>query len=283
MDGFYSIWTGPFKLKHEDTPFFMEDYDLLTLILSAAAYKKNNGRVRMYADKAGAMYIDSIGLKDLFDDGIKIMEPDEDINPKVFWAAGKLKSLSLLDKPSVMIDLDLIIWKNLDDFFTGADIYGIHREQIRNEIYPDTDFFKVKRGYRYPDGLDKAELPLNTAMLYIESLDFTHKYANESLRFMKSCTEQNENLRHMVFAEQRLLPMMVSAEGLKIRTMFPLGEDIGIQDFFTHIWGHKNILKYNRDERMKYCMRVINRLKKDFPDHMVFVSSNDIFREYIKD
>ena len=283
MDGFYSIWTGPFKIKHETTPFFMEDYDLLTLIISAASYKKNNGKVRLYADKDGAHYINGLNMSEMFDDGVVIMDPDRNINPKVFWAAGKLESLKLLDKPSVMIDLDLIIWKNLDEFLTGADIYGIHREQIRNEIYPDLDFFKVKKNYKFPDNLDNEALPLNTAMLHIENLDFTHEYAEASLKFMKSCTEKNENLRHMVFAEQRLLPMMATPRNLTIKTMFPLGEDIGIQDYFTHIWGHKNILKYNKDERAKFCTRIIKRLQKDFPEHMKFVLSNDIFREYIKD
>ena len=281
MDGFYSIWTEPFKIKHKDTDFFISDYDMLTVILSAAVYKKNNGKVALYGDKDGLSFFVKNGFEDLFDDGLTEIKPPQKINPKVFWAGGKIESLKSLKKSAVMIDLDLIIWKNLDEFFKGADIYGIHRENIRPEIYPDLSFFRMKKNYKFPEGLDKEALPLNTAMLYIKDLDYTHKYADESLRFMTGCSEENENLKHMVFAEQRLLPMMASRDGKIIKTMFPLGEDIGIQDYFTHIWGHKNILRYNSDERKKYCCRIIKRLMNDYPDHMKFVEGKDMFSEYI--
>jgi len=281
LEGFYSIWTSPFKSSHENSDFFMKDYELLTMILSASVYRETNGSVRLYGDSDAIRYIESQNLQDLFDDGIVPISVNKAINPKVFWAAGKLESLLKADKPSVMIDLDLIIWKNLDPFFTDAEVYGIHREEIRPEIYPSPDTFKLKEGYVLPDGLDEEVLPLNTAMLYISDLDFQHLYAAQSLSFMENTAEKNENLKHMVFAEQRLLPMLAKKHEKIIKTFFNKGEDIGIQDYFTHVWGHKNILRYNTDERNKFCKRIITRIYKDYPEYIRFVEGNEIFKPYL--
>ena len=63
MDGFYSIWTEPFKIKHGDSEFFISDYEMLTIILSAAVYKKNNGKVSLYGDEDGLSFIKRTDLK----------------------------------------------------------------------------------------------------------------------------------------------------------------------------------------------------------------------------
>ena len=268
MDGFYSIWTGPFfqKEKNRGKQFFMQDYELLTIILSVYAYKASNGETMIYLDKPAIDYLDSIKMLPIFDKGVFPLNVDETINPKIFWAAGKLEALKSLKDKAVMIDLDLIIWKNLEDFFKDAVIYGIHREEIRNEIYSDPYLFKCKDGFKLRDDLSLSALPLNTAMLYIDDLAFTHMYASESLNFMKGCDEKYDNLKPMVFAEQRYISMLAEKNNKPIKTMFPFAGDIGYQEYFTHIWGHKNILKYNFEERKKYNNRILSRLKKDFPE-----------------
>ena len=190
----------------------------------------------------------------LFEDRVLGLEVDEAINPKVFWAAGKLFALSKLTRPMVMVDLDLIVWKNIDDLIGDSDVYGIHREHIRPEVYPDKEYFKFKNGYEFPEDYDWDALPLNTALLYIKDIDFIHKYADKAIDFMYHTDESNENLKHMVFAEQRLLPILAAKYNKSIKTMFDVGENIGYQEYFTHVWGHKNILKYNDEEKQKFCI-----------------------------
>lgn len=280
MKGFYSIWTGPFYLKHDKSEsFYLNDFDLLTFILSACVWQENNGPAALHIDNKAMEYMEGLKLLDIFENGVFDLKVSDKINPRVYWAAGKLQALLNEKNPSVMIDLDLVIWKNLDEFFKGADVYGIHREYIRPEIYPSFDYFRINENYKLPKDLSEKAEPLNTAMLYISDDDFRRYYATKSLEFMENTVEENENLKHMVFAEQRLLPALADLEKKKIKTMFDHGEDIGNQPYFTHVWGHKNILKYNYAERKKFCKRILNRLKNQYSD----VFEKVIVIENIKD
>lgn len=38
--------------------------------------------------------------------------------------------------PAVMVDLDLIVWKNIGEYIAGTDICAIHREGIYPDVYP---------------------------------------------------------------------------------------------------------------------------------------------------
>lgn len=265
MKGFYSIWTAPYYDKHKDDAYRMSLPDLLVMILSALKWRQHSGPVRLYADKDAIKYIEELRLVQLFDDGIYELNVENDINPHVFWAAGKLFALRDIDTNAAMIDLDLIVWQNLEGIIADTDIYGIHREVLRNEIYPEIDFFKLKSGSLTNRKYNTEVLPLNTAFLYIKDLDFQHYYAKEAIKLMRDCPEDFENLKHMVFVEQRLLPILAHEKHKNINTMFKLGEDIGYQEYFTHIWGHKSILKYNYSERQKFIDRIEKRIKKDFP------------------
>ncbi len=272
MDGFYSIWTGPYRRTHNHKKYEMTDYEILTFALSVLEWQKHNGDAYLLCDEEARDFLDEIGISSLFEDRISRLEVDEKINSKVFWAAGKLFALKKLTKPMVMIDLDLIVWKNIDELITDCDIYGIHREHIRPEVYPEKDFFKFNNGYEFPEDYDWDTLPLNTALLYISDLEFVHKYADKAIDFMYYSDEENDNLKHMVFAEQRLLPILASKYNKNIKTMFDVGENIGYQEYFTHVWGHKNILKYNDDEKQKFCTRIVNRIKRDYPDAYKLIS-----------
>ena len=272
MDGFYSIWTGPFRRSHQNEQYEMSDYEILTFVLSVLEWQKHNGDAYLICDDTAREYLDKKGIIKLFEDRVLGLEVDEAINPKVFWAAGKLFALSKLTRPMVMVDLDLIVWKNIDDLIGDSDVYGIHREHIRPEVYPDKEYFKFKNGYEFPEDYDWDALPLNTALLYIKDIDFIHKYADKAIDFMYHTDESNENLKHMVFAEQRLLPILAAKYNKSIKTMFDVGENIGYQEYFTHVWGHKNILKYNDEEKQKFCSRIVNRIKKDYPEAYELIS-----------
>lgn len=266
MDGFYSIWTKPYMLGANHEKYEMADYEILTFIMSVLEWQAHNGDAYLYSDELAREFITSRGIDSLFRDRVINFDVDEAINPRVFWAAGKLFALKKLQRPMTMVDLDLIVWKNINELVEGSDIYGIHREQIRPEVYPDKDYFKFRDGYSFPDDYDWEALPLNTALLYIKDIDFIHKYADAAIDFMYYVDVESENLKHMVFAEQRLLPILASRYKKDITTMYSIGEDIGYQEYFTHVWGHKNILKYNDKEKQKFCRRIVERIKRDYPD-----------------
>ena len=198
--------------------------------------------------------------------GMEEFEVPEDIDPKVFWAAGKLCALRLEDMPSVMVDTDLIIWKSLGRHLRDKSVAVIHREELNPAIYPDPGSFPMKRGYSYPAGWDFNIRPANTAMLYIRDKEFRDYYVKESLRFMQNLGPSEDNLCPMVFAEQRILPMCAAARGLSIHAFCPEMEGLREQDMFTHLWGHKNVFKFNMDERRGFIRRCMERMRREFPE-----------------
>ena len=264
MNGFYSLWTRP-SGEGEDKDFAMQDYELACLLLSVASYERYNGRTRLYADKrAGAFFMER-GLEEVFSRGICEFTVPDDIDPKVFWAGGKLYALRLEEMPSVMVDTDLIIWKSLGRQLKDKSVAVIHREELNPAIYPDPGSFRMKQGYAFPGSWDFNIRPANTAMLYIKDNDFRDCYVEEAVRFMRSIEHTEDNLCPMVFAEQRILPMCAAQRGLSIYSFCDRLEGLREQDMFTHLWGHKNVFKFNMDERRSFIRRCLLRLERDFP------------------
>ena len=110
-------------------------------------------------------------------------------------------------------------------------------------------------------------------MLYMAKEQFKNYYVDSSIQFMENCRETEENLCHMVFAEQRLLAMCAARKGKIIASFFPEAADIERQDVFTHLWGYKNILKFNYGKRVEFNGRLCERIEREFPEEA------DVIRE----
>ncbi len=281
MNGFYSIWSKPFFTQKKDKDYYMQDFEMLTLLLSAEEWKKHNGPVQMIADEQAIAFLEDMRLLPVFNAGVTVMEVDERINPTVFWAAGKLEALKKITAPTAMIDLDLIIWQDMSGFFQGRNVCVIHEEPLRDEIYPGKDFFRMNPEYQFDPAWDWNVLPCNTALLYIRDMKLKERYVEEAQRFMLNCTEQKENLCHMVFAEQRLLPMCAAKAGQFVTPFVSAMEELDRQQAFTHIWGHKNVLRFNYAERERFCIKCLNRLKEDAPEAYEIAVRWDEIRDII--
>jgi hypothetical protein len=265
IDGFQSIWSVPWLQGTGSYEYWMQDYELLTMVLSALMWRKENGDIRLMADEPAAEFIEKKGLSHIWNLGVEIFSVPKDINPRVYWAAGKLYALRQLHMPAVMIDLDLIIWKNITDTLAETDICCIHREGLYPDVYPDISFFNMKEGYSFNPNWNYDIYPANTCMLYLADENFKNYYTDTAIDFMKNTAETDENLCHMVFAEQRLLAMCAWEREKEISSFFPGSGDIEGQDVFTHLWGFKNMLKYDYNERMAYNKRLADRIVKEFP------------------
>ncbi|MCR5251077.1 MAG: hypothetical protein K6E50_10775 [Lachnospiraceae bacterium] len=263
MNAFYSLWTAP---AAGGRAFVMQDYDLACLLLSVAAWERHNGKAKLYADAPAEDFFVRRGLDEVFGRGVERFSVPEGIDPVVFWAAGKLCALAREEEPSVMIDTDLIVWRGITKELRETKLAVIHREELNPEIYPDPGIFRMKADYHYPAGWDFRTRPANTALLYIRDNDFRQAYVKEALRFMENCLEKEDRLRPMVFAEQRILPMVAQERGLSLHAFCARMEELREQDRFTHLWGHKNVLKFNMDERRIFVRRCMDRMKREFPE-----------------
>lgn len=269
MRAFHSNWTRPyFARRAENIPYTIDAAELLTTALSALVWRRENGSISMLCDSTAADYYQSRGLHFLWDGGIHpvLDEMDSAIDPISFWAAGKLYALHKFGAPCVMLDTDFIVWRNLSERLAPHKLAVIHREDIMPDIYPDASALHTHRPFDLT-ALDWTVRPTNTALSWFADADFTQFYTQTALGFMCAASPADHHLTYMVFAEQRLLPMLAKQHGLPICSLMELPELFcSGQDWFTHIWGFKQQMRQNEQTYKDFCTRCAKRLQKDFPD-----------------
>lgn len=284
MKAFHSMWTAPFLRRHQGD-FYIEDFELLTTILSALKWREFNGDIKMVTDKIGAKYYRELGLEFLWNLGMdeSLENIPKAINPEVFWAAGKLYALRAEQTPIVMMDTDFIVWQCIDELIDSSHICVIHREELMTDVYPPKCKFEMDRSYKDFDKWNWIVKPCNTAFLYVEDMDFKRYYTDSAIKFMLA-TKGNNPLTYMVFAEQRLVSMCAlekEKEILAISSVEGLFSDK--QGIFTHIWGHKRHLRDNYLSRIKFCKKCMRRIYKDYPEYYDKIKVIDSLKGYHED
>ena len=275
LNAFHTLSTMNKTLNDE---FNMRDFDILTMILSALYWRKNNGNIKLVADKQVISYLINKKLEFIWNE-IQEIE-DYDINRNMFWAGGKIFALKEQESPIVMLDTDMIVWNDISPKLKEK-VVAIHDEPIILDIYKGKDYFKMKNNYVFNDSFDWTVYPSNTALLYIEDEEFKDFYCKESIRFMRSSQDDSDTLSYMVFAEQRLLSMCAKLKNINISYMIQYPKDLGSQDDFTHLWGYKKALEYDESERKSFCRRCVKRILKEFPSESLLFVSEDFFYKYI--
>jgi len=275
LNAFHTLSTMNKTLNDE---FNMRDFDILTMILSALYWRKNNGNIKLVADKQVISYLINKKLEFIWNE-IQEIE-DYDINRNMFWAGGKIFALKEQESPIVMLDTDMIVWNDISPKLKEK-VVAIHDEPIILDIYKGKDYFKMKNNYVFNDSFDWTVHPSNTALLYIEEEEFKDFYCKESIKFMRSSQDDSDTLSYMVFAEQRLLSMCAKLKNINIGYMIQYPKDLGSQDDFTHLWGYKKALEYDESERKSFCRRCVKRILKEFPSESLLFVSEDFFYKYI--
>lgn len=262
MKAIHIISTAPYFAKHKDKKFTMDKFELYSAALSALSWRSFGDEIDLITDSKGEKYIRDLGIADLWS-SVKVIIPSdlEGINPKMFWAAGKIFALREVPAPVVMIDTDFIVWKKPD--LPQNRIVAVHRERITSSVYPDLDYFRFKIPFNMKK-MNSSVLPMNTAFLYLPEEDFKQYYVNRSIAFMKSAADCEDYLCYMVFAEQRLLS--ICAEEKKIGSQVLMDKDdlFFPQSEYSHLWGAKQVMRDNTDAMHDFCKRARDRIRKDF-------------------
>ncbi|MCL2036465.1 MAG: hypothetical protein FWG83_03655 [Oscillospiraceae bacterium] len=258
----YSLSTAPHAVTKPNAPVALDKFELYTAALSAITRRSAGNKTLMYCDSCGAEYFERIGLCDLWDE-VKPTLPDdlEGINPKMFWAAGKLFALKSTSCPVLMLDTDFIAW-SLPEL--KGDVVAAHREDILPHIYPELDRFKIKRD-DFDLRLYSHVQPLNTAFLYMNNAEFKRYYVDFAIEFMKTSEDCDDYLTHMVFAEQRLLAILAETRGMEVGTVIEWGQQLN-QGRYTHTWGAKQRMREIPSECERFCEKCRVRIRRDFPE-----------------
>lgn len=264
MNALHINWTKPFFARNGGE-YYIEDFEILTTILSALKWREKNGSIKMVTDRAGRDFYIKNGMEDLWDGGIECVLDSINEDARVFWAAGKLHALSREAAPVAVIDTDFIVWEEIL-FDKLPAISVIHDEDLYSDVYPGMDYFAMKNGYCFDKEWDWNLRALNTAFYVIKDNDLLYEYSSEAIRFMNSADNSDDELCYMVFAEQRLLNMIAAKQGKEVmcfstlERLFKNGEG-----WFTHIWGMKQQMRENGELRYEFCRRCIERIIKDYP------------------
>jgi hypothetical protein len=277
MRAFHVLSTRPSQTYYErggGLRFQMEDFEILTLMLSALEWRRHNGPITLYADAAGAEYFSALGLSALWDGGIDtntLEKSDLNTSFDVFWASGRTAALVSERAPCALLDMDLIVWRNIDSLIR-ASFMAIHSESLDFDVYVPKEHLHTPPGYVWGDW-DWSVSPLNAALVYFGRDDILETCLREGLNYLHGNLIEREYVwpAHAVFVEQRLYPMCVAKLG--IRTEYFLENYDGkrladgtMNDVFTHLWVYKRRLMHDIEKRSDLCRRLSLRLLRDFPE-----------------
>ena len=285
MKAFHSFWSRPNYVRNHGEIGF-PDFELLTAILSALHWRRHNGSIRMITDERGAAYFRQLGLEGVWDEidtGLDEIGPE--VDPFLFWAAGKLYALQRMEAPCVMLDTDLIIWEDpalQDPGIWEREIVAAHAETLNPLVYPDPSSFRLSGEYQYPADWDFTVDAANTAFLYLRDPAFRDRYVAQALRFFRNLipNEQTDPVNAMCFAEQRILPMCAKAAGKPVSYLLR-AEALEEQTIATHIWGYKNAMRMSEEAHLGFCLQCVRRILKDFPEAERFLRGREDLRGYL--
>lgn len=249
--------------------YAVEDFELFTTILSALKWRDKNGAIKLCADKTALDFYSEIGILPIYDE-VEELVVDEDINPEMFWAAGKLFALSNQSAPVAMIDTDFIVWENIL-FDRLGECTVIHFEELYPDVYPARDFFKMKCGYEWRE-FDWSLKACNTAFTVIKSQKLIDEYTETAVDFMKNAMPSDDRLKYMVFAEQRLINMCAERSGIEVRAFSHLARLFHDGERrFTHTWGMKQQMRDMPELRRDFCLRCAARIKSEYPQYVQII------------
>lgn len=278
MTAIHSNWTKP--RIYGSGSFFLEDFEILTLILSALKWREKNGHIKMVTDSIGYEFYKSHNMLDMWDEvTTDLDEIPSTINPSTFWAAGKIYALKKQSTPIAAIDTDFIVWDRLA-FDNLPDLTYIHSEDIYPDVYPDISHFNMSNDYTFDTNLDWSIRPANAAFYVIKNHNFKEKYTHEAIKFMNNAVG-GDNLTYMVFAEQRLMTMLAKHIGIQcmelsnLDKLFENGEK-----YFTHIWGMKQQMREMPQLRQSFCKKCIDRITADFPQYTQILQNMNELKHY---
>jgi hypothetical protein len=256
---------------------------MFTTVLSALMWRKQNGSIKLYTDTTGLAYYDSLGLTDLWNAGIdtSVLENiPATVNQQIYWAAAKIFALRATTTPVVMLDMDMIVWKNLSEILRDKSLAVIHREELTDCIYLPKEVLKTKAGYKFDPDWDWTELPCNASFVYFGNNGLKDYYTDSSIDFMTGEIEYPyEMISQMVFAEQRLLAMCAKKMNIPVYHFLdnPYQKDNHI---FTHIWGAKSLARDNPKQRRQLCLCLLKKIKIYFPDYYARLSKIETLKQY---
>jgi hypothetical protein len=240
---------------------FYNELDTYLLISSALLWKRNNPITKdhiLYCDQMTREYLTDIkaDTQNIWSD-IKILPTNKHIDKSVFWASSKLEVLRYVDKPTLIMDHDFLVYKPIIQFLNTTPIF-CHEEDGIN-YYP-TRFDPLIRSLSKLINTPETKA-INCCFNYFPNPKLANSYAKLSLDIMTELTNSKKALtsKYLIFAEQLVLKYLLDYNNIKYNTLLK-GIHISKNDefkstekgifelhihnkFFKHYWKDKPKIK----------------------------------------
>lgn len=277
LPGNHVFWTAPKQGKPH-----LHDFEIVTAIASALYYQLHSGSLTLWTDKPGLQYFSRLGLLSMYYD-VRHLRVPPFIDPKIFWAAGKLYAYANATVPSMFLDLDAILFKPLTKQERLSDVVALHDEPRDWPAYQRTwDEFPEgywSTGRPWPDQSIK---PINVGILGLFNDQVRRQYITSAFDFIRSFVEsglppkyvdmgaqKSVCIDEMVFAEQFLLPVVIRRYSWSVRFLGQFDRNLdhlAPNDRCAHLWNSKHHYQTKPDIRKRYTETLMTRLIVDFGD-----------------
>ncbi|MEV4381428.1 DUF6734 family protein [Streptosporangium sp. NPDC049248] len=276
-------WTGPYRAglrRHRDRalengPYGLPVEEILTCVHSVHAWRTFHGGVELVTDELGASYAAAQGLDALYDRvDTRLDELDAlDVDPLLYFAAGKSHAALSRTAPFAVVDTDLYLRRPIDHLERGGFVFA-HWESVGNSVYPPIEEIPN------PAGLDLSRWTFDTPaanMAVSVFLDDRHRaeYAEAAMAFMtgNAGPSSTDPIVRQTFAEQRIAPAVARSLGVDPR---PVTERFWIveteewdgpsyADRFHHTWNQKRLLRQFPELRPAYWRYLLEDLLWNHP------------------
>ena len=264
-------WTRPTLMGNPDWKYGTDDFEIISTVLSAMLWRKFNGPIKLYTDKEGLEFYNSLGMTDLWNGGIDsttLSRIPQSVPADIFWAAGKIYAIRKEETPFVMMDTDLMVWDSIAPYIKGRKLMAYHPEDLY-DFYLPYEQLKKPEGYTLNKKWDWSLNPYNTALTYFandeDTANFKKAYTQQAIKFMTNNVERPEEMvSQMVFAEQRLFSMIANLHvGYPVPTFLDYMDQEGKP--FTHLWGIKYDARSDEQVQHDLCVALGQAIRQNFP------------------
>lgn len=293
MTYFHVLWTRP-QLTPDVAPdaqdLVLWDFEFLTWLLSALEARRY-GPLRLVTDARGALAVQRVGLEWVYNGGISttLDAVPREVDPSIFWAAGKLYAYRSVNPPCVCVDMDAVLWKPVAP---AAPVMALHPEG------KDWGWYRDDRQHFAPFGFDGPDWdwnldPFNTGVVYLGDAAAMRLYVDTATAFVERfsrevCADPAQRpafTNAMIFAEQRLLPMCCQRLGLTVAPLtrtIPGAAGLPQNPDCLHLWRAKLAYKLCPDARLTLLNWLIKRLLHTFPEARPLLARWDLDRAKVR-
>lgn len=206
-----AIWVIE-NVKKDNT--FYDELKLVLLFASVSLWKKYhpNHVTVLYCDKLTQKFLSKLGVFKLWDQVHHLSYPEK-INRKIFWSSCKTKIISETTEPIVVVDHDLLIFTNIDEYLKDKVLYSYEEESY--PWYPE----KHDKWCKQLSDPVKIEVDLsaNVSLFYLPDPKFANRYGKRVLKNHEEFTLMdfpNMNANYMIFSEQLMLKQMLVIDNI---------------------------------------------------------------------